>query len=386
MRWILLLLLTGCSLVEVPSDDDDSSPPDDDDSFPLDTDGVTDELEGLRELAALPGAAACVTDGDQAWCAVFGYADVDNEVLVEPETAFLLASVTKTVTAASVMQRVEDGLVGLDDDINDVLAWPIAHPTSAGAFTLTGLMAHTASITDNWDSMDDFYTRGGDPTITLAEAVRGYFEVAGEWYDADDNFGDWAIDERVEYSNMGVALEGYVAEVAAGERFDILVEEDILDPLGMEDSGWWLADFTGSELAIPHGPRSQGFQPYDPFTFADYPNGGLRCSAPDLARFGAAIAQGGVLDGTRILSEGSVDTMLESVAMRGTERVARGWFYADELGEGWIGHDGGEDGTNTVLYVNPTSQRSVVLLANGDVENWGAWEDMVARLIAVATD
>ncbi len=153
----------------------------------------------------------------------------------------------------------------------------------------------------------------------------------------------------------------------------------------MVDSAWWLADFDDDELATPHESAGQGFAAYPQFTFADYPNGGLRASAPDLARFGAAIALGGELGGTRVLSEQSVTTMLEVVAQDDTGGVARGWFDAStSLGEGWMGHDGGEDGTNTALYVHSERDLSVVLLTNGDVEQWDAFDDMLVALVDAA--
>ena len=64
--------------------------------------------------------------------------------------------------------------------------------------------------------------------------------------------------------------------------------------------------------------------------------------------------------------------------------VARGWFFEDPGSGGWIGHGGGEQGVNTGLYIEPARDLGVVILSNGDVEDWGAWDAMIAALVEAA--
>jgi len=73
-------------------------------------------------------AAAVVADGQTVWTGGYGWADPEGEVPVTADTPFVVASVSKTVTATALMQLVERGLVSLDDPINDLLPFEVDNP------------------------------------------------------------------------------------------------------------------------------------------------------------------------------------------------------------------------------------------------------------------
>ncbi len=354
----LLLVASGCVVAPPPSDDDD----DDDVSGPYVVpalpDDVAAELDDLRDAAGLPGLSACVfTAAGLVGCAASGLANAGTGDPVQAQTAFLLASVSKTVTSIAVLQQRDALGLDLDADVSPTLGFSLEHP-AGGALTRRQLLTHTAGVADNWVAMGDFYS-DGDPTLPLADAVEGYFHPDGAWYDPVANFTATPPGEAFQYANMGFALVGYLAEAEAGAPFADLTEDGILAPLRLDHTSWWIDDFDDGGLANPH----DGDVPVDHFSFADYPNGALRASAPDLGRIGAALLAGGVLDGERILAEATAAEMAATHFALGAESVGLGLFTG---ADGWIGHGGGELGTVTTLSFHPALGAGYCVLLNGD--------------------
>ena len=118
-----------------------------------------------------------------------------------------------------------------------------------------------------------------------------------------------------------------------------------------------------AELAEPTRATGSGYRALGHTTFVDYPNGGLRSSACDVARFLAATST----DGGGVLSAETLD-LAQAVAFPALDdRQGLGW-YREDLGERtlWIGHSGAEEGVATDAFARPDGSLGVVLLANGD--------------------
>ena len=83
-------------------------------------------LENIRSFSHVPGASAAVMiDGELVWTGVSGWADLEEEIPVTPESRFRLASVTKLYTAALALRLWEEGLLDLDADVGRyVPSWP----------------------------------------------------------------------------------------------------------------------------------------------------------------------------------------------------------------------------------------------------------------------
>lgn len=329
----------------------------------------------LRDVAA-PGLAACVVKGGAvAWCQGYGHAEVETGRRFTPETPFMIASVSKLFTSIALMQRWEAGDFELDGDISTIVGTPIEHPRYPDEpITYQRLLTHQASIFDS-DATDGFYTRGADPTISLEDAMLGYFTVGGQWYHATNNFMEEPPGSIYEYSNMGMALVGYLAGLHAGMDFAEYCDAEIFAPLEMTSTSWRLSDFGADELALPYGWDGDRFTSYGHYTFADYPNGGLRTSARSLARLLITLAG----DGSPVLEPATL-TKMKAVASPSVDgNQGLGLFYRELEGERWFGHDGGEDGVFTELFIRERDGLGFVLLINGDVDD--EEDPFVARAI-----
>lgn len=332
------------------------------------------ELDALiaRKMAAgnLPGLSACIIkDGTVAWCGAYGVKSIETGAPVTHQTPFIWASVSKLITATAALQLAEAGQLDLDADVDPLLPHRVEHPRDAAPIRPRALLAHVAGVDDNWDVIDGYVNRGGPPRLSLAEVNARYFDPDGADYDAEFNFFAAGPERRYRYSNMGYALLGGAVEAAAGVDFADLTHDAIFAPLGMHHTGWRLEDFDLNELAEPTAWRRGELVPRGHVTFADYPNGGLRSSAHDMACFLAAAARGGSLFGVEVLPN---DVLVEAMAPAYPALDAYqglGW-YPEDFGEraDWIGHSGAEVGVASDLFMRPDGSLGFALVTNGD---WG---------------
>jgi len=348
-----------------------------------------DRLDGIIEArmqaGRLPGLAACIVkDGDVAWCGGYGTTQADGGgVPVTADTPFLWASVSKLVTATAVGIAMESGHLSFEQDVDTLLEPTVQHPRSSRPIRLDAVLAHVGGIQDNDRVMDDYYARDVDPRLSLAEVVDRYFDPEGADYDPRRNFLADGPESTNRYSNMGYALAGAAVAGATGVDFAAYTEQHIFEALGMSNTGWRLAGFDQDRLAEPTSWRDGAWKGHGHTTFADYPNGGLRSSAHDMACFTAWAARGGDLYGTRLLQTETLHKMMAPAFPRLDPDQGLGWYYED-LGDPtlWVGHSGGEAGVASDLFMRQDGSLAIVLVANGDWGNEQAILDIEDALVA----
>lgn len=257
-----------------------------------------------------------------------GEADSERGIPVSDNTLFQIASVSKLVTATAVMQLAERGAFQLDDDINDYLSFRVVHPKFPNStITFRMLLSHTSGIDNNWDVYESLYTThsgGGDSTISLEEFMNGFLLSDGKWYDEEKNFTADEPGTKFAYSNIGYGLLGYLVEEIAGIPFPEYSKKHIFDPLGMTETAWLHKDLANSErLAIPY--ESQG-NPLIPYSFPTYPDGTLKTTISDFAKFYMSIMNDGQGDNGAILAQTSIEEMLRPQSDDGKQ--ALGWSYS----------------------------------------------------------
>lgn len=321
-------------------------------------------------LEKFPGVSTIIVkDGKIVWLESYGYADVENMVSVQDTTVFLLASMSKLITGTAAMQVFEDGLSNLDTDINSYLPWPIEIPGFENdSITIRRLMTHTGSIEDG-PSMDLYYDYP-DPSISLESCIERYLTVGGADYNAAANFYNNAPGTAFNYSNMGTALSGYITESITGVPFDDYCDINIFEPLCMEKTGWHFSDFDSSHVARPYAFQNGNYVPYVHYGFADYPDGQLRSNVIDLGNFMIAYLNEGNFGSASILSPLSVNTMLSAQVPSLDPTQGLNWYKEELFYNGgsamlW-GHNGGENGVSTDLYIDPVNNIGLCVLTNGE--------------------
>ena len=330
------------------------------------------EMEGYirqqMDAAGIPGlSAAVVVDGEITWTGGFGDANRSQGRRVTAQTPFLLASVSKIITGTAVTRAMADGAFSEQSAVNDVIPFEVDNPHVSGErMTISHLLTHYAAIADNWDLLQPLYVNGDSP-LELGAFLEQYLTPGGAWYH-EDNFYDYAPGEDYEYTNEGVALAGYLVEAGTATPLDRFCEEQLFGPLAMPNTGWHLADFNPADVAVPYVLEPGGLRALEHYGFPDWPNGQCRSSAADMARFLAAVMDGGSYGDTRVLSaEATADMLSVKRAITGDESltgVGNLWFHFRQDGRSMIGHDGGEEGAGTFLAFDPEQRVGFVVLTN----------------------
>ena len=349
-------------------------------------------LERQVDIVKTPGIAAAVVRGDQVvWSAGAGWADIERSIPTSRDTVFQLASVSKTVTCAGIMTLVEDGVLDLDADINRYLPFDVHVPAAPDVqITMRTLLTHTSAIRDRWQiwgtpTSDPTLYFHGDSPISLGDFCRSYFTVDGSEYRPKQNFFAHAPGAVYTYSNLAVALAGYVAEWVSGTDFNTLCKQRILAPLGMSDSGYRLADIHTTDLAMPYSDKG-AFRPIYQYGYPDYPDGALRTSAVHLARWLGAFMNGGSFQGDRVLAEATVrEIRRNQIPDVVSWRQGLIWFQERTWGFPILGHDGGDFGESARMFFRQDRNVGVVTLTNAylDARKWPAFTEIERHLFAV---
>ena len=170
-----------------------------------------------------------------------GLADPLSGRQVTPDDPARVASVSKLVVAIGVMQLVEQGKVDLDADVSRRLGWPLRNPAFPDQpITLRMLLSHTGSIRDH----DDQYA------IPLGQTVQSTMADPRSW---DPKHGPG--DKYFAYANMNFPVVGSIVERVTGERFDIWIRRNVLDPMKIDGCYNWP---TCSDAAVARAVELDG--------------------------------------------------------------------------------------------------------------------------------
>lgn len=293
----------------------------------------------------------------------FGFSNVETQTPLNQDDVFLMASVSKMVTATALLQLIDQGKFSLDDNINDFLPFTVSIPHQETKITFRMLLTHTSAIADG-AALDNQYFYGKDSPIKLKYFLENYFTPNGKLYNAQDNFHSHKPGAKFNYSNVGSALIGYLVEYNSGMDFAKYTQKYIFKPLGMANSHWRLANIKNNIVTL-----YEDGEPVENYTFTDYPNGGLYSTALDMHKFIYTIANYGRFDGPRIVSHKLMTEMFKSQIPDIDETVGLQIYYNNQESRMW-GHEGGEQGITTYVGSNLSNNKAGVILfaTNSDVE------------------
>jgi len=324
------------------------------------------EIVEAMGIADLPGlGVAVVRDGEVVFCGGYGWADIAEDRSMQGDTPILLSSVSKTFIGTTAMQAVAAGVLDLDAPVSDVVGFPVDNPKVDGeTVTVRDLLTHNSGIRDTREYSQAY--ADGDPTIDLESFVRGYVTEGGDYW-RRGNWEDEMPGTQFSYSNVGASLGALAVGKAYNEEYADVVRRDVLEPLGMQDSAFFLSEVP-KDPATPYRPRlgAGSFRELSQYGYPTYPDGMMRSSACDMGRYVAAIAAGGVLGDVRIMDEEDVDAMLTVDADAGTDEdgQAVAWAMREVDEHELYGHNGGDFGSAAEIWVDRDDRVGVVLLAN----------------------
>jgi len=341
------------------------------------------------QTARIPGLAAVAVKNDQTvFSGAWGEGDVTAHRPVTTDTLFMLASVSKTVTATALMQLWELGKFKLDDPIDTLLGYQVRNPKFPDtAITYRMILSHTSSIEDGIHSFD-YYVTDMDSPISLAALYDGYLKPGGAYYDASNWNATNAPGTHYSYSNLGLSLGGLLVEKIAGMSLQDYCQQHIFAPLGMNESSYLLTGLDHTHIAMPYSVDTSGnYTPAGYYCYPDYPDGQLRTSASQLSRFLMSFIQFGQYGGAQILAKATVEEMRKQ---QPSSQEGLQWEFDTIGGTQVIGHGGSDLGVSTMIAFDPATGAGFVVLTNGNVYSNGdaaqiqALDEIYAEILQLA--
>ena len=317
-------------------------------------------LEQLMERFGVPGVSVAVIRGfDVHWAKGYGVADVETGALVDTETMFQAASISKPVAAMAVLRAVQDGLFTLDDDINDILeSWTLDGGgfTNDRPVTPRSLTSHTSGLGDA------FGFPGYDPSAPLPTVVQ--IIEGNELSNVGALFMERAPMTFQEYSGGGVVLMQQALSDARGRAFADIMRDDVLMPIGMANSSYQqpIAAERDRNAARAHNGEgaSRGAKWH---VYPEMAAAGLWTTPTDLARFAIEVQKSAIGESNRVLSRTTVQAMLSPV---GVGPFAVG-FSISRMGEGWyFSHGGSNWGFRATLLAHKVKGYGLAIMTNAD--------------------
>lgn len=186
-------------------------------------------------MACQAGASLALShNGHIVYNRGFGYADADKKAQVNPTSLFRIGSITKTITAAAVLQLVEKNKLKLDDKVFEVLK--LEQPPSVPfdgrwkLVTVLELLQHTGG----WDSGKSLDPMGPWPVISKEMNLKSPADHGGiiQYMLAKPLQFDPGTQHH--YSNFGYCLLGRIIEKVSGESYEEYVQKHVLTPLGIK--------------------------------------------------------------------------------------------------------------------------------------------------------
>jgi CubicO group peptidase (beta-lactamase class C family) len=283
------------------------------------------------ERGEIAGVVSVLSDADYNVTAdCFGYADAENRRPMAMDTVFAIFSMTKTFTGCAIMVAVDRGIMSLDDHVSKYLP---EFECIANKVTIRDCMSHMTGISGG---VVEIIKR----SVPLREAAR-HLAQAGKC--------EVAPGTRFRYGNGHIDVAAACLEVASGMPYERFLRENVLDPLGMDDTRFEPTADMVARMAKAYTTKGGPFAPGDdrccrqlvfPVGHKVYPAAaaGLFSTPRDMIRFSQMLAHHGERKGVRIVSRKTFDEIWsKKQTPEGIEQpyTVGAWIYGD-----WFGHEG----------------------------------------------
>jgi len=317
---------------------------------------LTEVMEEQRSDLHIPGMALAVVQGDQViYSHGFGLADLENGKPVTPETLFAIGSTTKAFTSSLVGMMVDEGKMSWDAPVTEYLPYftlAIDAEDDDAFVNMRDVLAHRTGFT----RMGILWAGGA---VSREEVLRAATR-AQPWT---------GFRKKFFYNNVTYLAAGEASAVAAGMSWDELLQQRILDPLGMQNT------WSVSAAAKESGQMSLGYQWKEeeqefkqlPMRTLDVigPAGSINSNVLDMAQWVRFQLGHGSYDGTELLSEEQHQTTWEKqMSMGPGADYAMGWMLHKVGGHAVVEHGGNIDGFAAEVGLFPESDLGFVLLTN----------------------
>jgi len=355
---------------------------------------IDDTITQFMLEGHIPTLAACVVYKDSIiWSK--GYGEQSNGNI-----AFMIGSITKTITATALLQLYEQSLFDLDENVNNFLPFSLRNPNYPDKpITFRLLLLHQSSLQRGGELYQSYVFNDLEQKEGITNETTPVFPawlddviLSPESQNTSEIWGTWAPgvkQGRLTYSNLGYDLLGYLVELISNQTIEEYFQSNIFNPLDMTNTHYTHQSYSSDELAFPHEwiPDEENVEDYPTdedknynlpiFNLDELGAGALRSTTTDLSHFLIAHMNYGMYKNNRILSEESINLM------HNKSQVYYGNKKYDSYGFGWIndkintlevdgeyllqplqGHSGRVFGFNSLMFFNQDVEIGVILFVN----------------------
>ena len=321
-------------------------------------------LESLDRLDTVQGLSVAVYTPEGVYAQGFDVVDMETGERVTADTAFYIASSTKSFLAFAMSLLDARGDIDLDDAIADYAPDATFPPSiDAGAVTLRDLLTHTSGIENNPLAFRLAFTGEHDPE-TL-------WRLLGESRPNED-----APHGAFEYTNVGYNILTVLTDHKLQTRWQDLLQREIFDKAGMTHTSAYMsaAERGGWSLARPHGTLGPD-APYrirlEKTDATMQSAGGMIMSAADAATWLSVMINDGRIDGEQVFPAAAIQATRAPLADAGgsfgdytRDHYGLGWYLGDYRGEPMVHHFGGFAGARAHISYLPGRKVGVAAFVN----------------------
>ena len=311
-------------------------------------------LDSLAKYDHFSGVVLIARNSHPLLRKAYGFANLADRVPNHSDTRFNLASMGKMFTAVAIMQLVQANKISLDELVGKYLP---DYPDKAvrDSVTIRELLSHTSGLGNFWAALDKVAFQHYRSLADYLPLMTGQPLL-------------FPPGKRFLYSNTGYMVLGMVIEKVSGTTYFDYVTQHVFLPAGMTHSGFPALDEVNPDIATGYSRSTEqpGIWLNNNYTgvISGLPAGGCYSTADDLLSFSQALTSGRLLDtaGLREMTSGKYPY----------ERGRYGLGFVEELVNGHriIGHSGGNIGIADELMITTDMGYTVVILTNGDVDNY----------------
>jgi len=333
--------------------------------------GAKDHAAKIQEALALAnkyqqfnGAVLVAENGKVTYKGAFGMANMEWGIPNAPDTKFRLGSITKQFTAMLTLQLVEQGKIKLDGKITDYL--PDYRKDVGDRVTIHHLLTHTSGI-PSYTGQPGFFENVSRNPYKVADFVKKY--ASGDL--------EFEPGSKFSYNNSGYFLLGAIIERVTGKTYEQALKDNILDPVGMKNTGYDHHNTLIPKRASGYVKTSDGYVNAGYLDMSiPYAAGSMYSTVEDLYLWDQALYT------DKLISAQSKALMYKPFLAD----YAYGWavtnasFKQNDQPVQIIRHDGGINGFSTVIARFPAQKNLIVVLDNTS-QDAGRMGDLITRII-----
>lgn len=305
---------------------------------------IDEYLSILIQNEKLSGVVLVMQKEKPIYKKAFGYANREWNIENTVDTKFCLASVTKQFTAMVIMQLVMDGKIKLDGKISDYL--PYYRKDNGDKINIHQLLIHTSGI-PNYTDLDSFMIKDVRLNYNTKDFVKRYCS-----HDLEFEPG-----AKQQYNNSAYYILGAIIEEITGKTYAQVVQENIFDPLNMNNSGYFYNEPVMSKRASGYTIGTDDIENAALIDFdMGFSAGALYSTVEDLYLWDRALYSQKLVH----------KPWLDSLFKNHKNNFGYGWIIDDWFGKKCIHHSGGVNGFSTHIARMVNDDICLITLMNYD--------------------